>query len=76
MLRSSGFDKASRMVETFRARQVLIYALGMEPWYSYFMGVDYNDDSQQIIQSGKMLEYCQERSIPVERLCGKQTYLL
>jgi L-ascorbate metabolism protein UlaG (beta-lactamase superfamily) len=75
-LNGSGFEKASKMVETFRARQVLIYALGMEPWYGYFMGVDYNDDSQQIIQSGMMLDYCREREIPVERLCGKQTFLL
>jgi L-ascorbate metabolism protein UlaG (beta-lactamase superfamily) len=75
-LNGSGYEKASKMVETFKAKQVLIYALGMEPWYGYFMGVDYNDDSQQIIQSGKMLEYCQARSIPAERLCGKQTFLL
>ncbi|HSJ74861.1 MAG TPA: hypothetical protein VK899_01555, partial [Gemmatimonadales bacterium] len=64
------------MVETFNARQVLIYALGMGPWYGYFMGVDYTDDSEQIVQSGKMLEYCQNLSIPVERLCGKQTFVL
>lgn len=75
-LNGSGFEKASKMVETFNARQVLIYALGMEPWYGYFMGVDYTDDSEQIVQSGKMLEYCQNLSIPVERLCGKQTFVL
>jgi L-ascorbate metabolism protein UlaG (beta-lactamase superfamily) len=75
-LNGSGFEKASKMVETFRAKQVLIYALGMEPWYGYFMGVDYNDDSQQIIQSGMMLDWCRERAIPVERLCGKKTFAL
>ncbi|MCU1349686.1 MAG: tyrosine beta-hydroxylase [Acidobacteria bacterium] len=72
-LNGSGFEKASRMVETFNASQVLIYALGMEPWYGYFMGVDYNDDSAQIVQSGMMLTYCEERGIPVQRLCGKHT---
>lgn len=70
-LNGSGFEKASKMLETFRAKQVLIYALGMEPWYGYFMGVDYNDDSEQIVQSGKMLAHCQTLGVPVERLCGK-----
>lgn len=72
-LNGSDFGRAAQMLETFRAKQVLIYALGMEPWYSYFMGVDYTDDSAQIVQSGKMLAHCEELGIPVERLCGKQT---
>ncbi len=75
-LNGSGFEKASRMVETFHARQVLIYALGLEPWYGYFMGLDYRSDSEQIVQSGKLLEYCQEHGIDAERLCGKRTFLL
>lgn len=70
-LNGSDFDKAARMLATFNAKRVLIYALGMEPWYGYFMGVDYNDDSQQIIQSGQMVEHCRGLGIPVERLCGK-----
>jgi len=70
-LNGSDFDKAARMLATFNAKRVLIYALGMEPWYGSFMGVDYNDDSQQIIQSGQMVEHCRGLGIPVERLCGK-----
>lgn len=75
-LNGSDFDKAARMVATFRPRQVLVYALGMEPWYGYFMGVDYNDDSEQIVQSGRMVAHCEDMGIPVERLCGKQTLCL
>ncbi|MES2316839.1 MAG: MBL fold metallo-hydrolase [Pseudomonadota bacterium] len=75
-LNGSDFGKAAQMVATFRPRQVLIYALGMEPWYGYFMGVDYSDDSQQIIQSGRMVEHCIGLGIAVERLCGKQTLQL
>lgn len=75
-LNGSDFGKAAQMVATFRPRQVLIYALGMESWYGYFMGVDYSDESQQIIQSGRMVEHCNGLGIPVERLCGKQTWQL
>ena len=70
-LNGSDYTQATMMLETFRPKQMLIYALGMEPWYQYFMGMEYTDNSEQIVQSSKMLENCQSLGIPVERLCGK-----
>lgn len=70
-LNGSDFAKASMMVSSFRPKQMLIYALGMEPWYGYFMGLEYSDDSEQIIQSSKMVDYCKSIELPVQRLCGK-----
>lgn len=70
-LRGSGFRSAAMMVESFRPKQMLIYALGMEPWYSYFMGLAYTDESEQIIQTSQMVEHCKSIGLPVERLCGK-----
>lgn len=75
-LNGSGFEQAAAMLATFNARRVMIYALGMESWYGYFMGVDYSDDSQQIIESGRMVEHCQGLAVPVERLCGKHVLQL
>lgn len=75
-LNGSDFEKASMMVESFRPRQVLIYALGMEPWYGYFMGLEYSDDSEQIVQSSKMVEHCSSMKLPIERLCGKYAIAL
>lgn len=75
-LNGSNADQAYHMVDTFNANQVYLYAMGMEPWYKYFMGVDYDDDSEQIIQSDKMIEYCMNKGIPCDRLAGKQEIIL
>jgi len=69
-LNGSDFDKAAKMIEVFSAKRVLIYALGMEPWYGYFMGVDYSDDSEQIVQSNRLLSYCDSKNILCERAYG------
>jgi L-ascorbate metabolism protein UlaG (beta-lactamase superfamily) len=75
-LNGSGCEAASKMVDTFSPKQVLIYALGLEPWYGYFMGIDYSDDSAQIVESGKFKDYCESMGIAVQRLQGKYTTAL
>ncbi|WP_457934730.1 MBL fold metallo-hydrolase [Pseudoalteromonas sp. SCSIO 43210] len=61
------------MVEIFKPKEVYIYALGLEPWFNYFMGLDYNDDSEQIIQSNKMLQLCHDTDIKCEKMFGRKT---
>lgn len=75
-LNGADADQAYHMVNTFNAKQVYIYAMGIEPWYKYFMGVDYGDDSEQIIQSNKMIDYCENKNIPCKRLVGKDEFFL
>ena len=75
-LNGSGYEQAARMVEAFQPKQMLIYALGMEPWYGYFMGLEYNEHSEQIVQSTRMVEHCRTLDLPVERLCGKYALAL
>lgn len=75
-LNGSDFVKASMMAESFKPKHMLIYALGMEPWYGYFMGLEYSDDSEQIVQSSRMVEHCKSINLPVERLCGKYALAL
>lgn len=70
-LNGSDAETVDRMIESFNPKQVHIYALGMEKWFSYFMGLDYADDSEQVIQSNKLLEICAARNLSARRLCGK-----
>lgn len=70
-LNGSDANQACRMVDTFGAKQVYLYAMGMEPWYKYFIGIEYNSDSRQMVESEKTIRYCKDRSIPCERLFGK-----
>ena len=72
-LNGSDFEQANRIAEIFKPSQVLLYALGMEPWYKYFMGLDYDENSVQIAETEKMLQACERKQIAAERLYGKKT---
>jgi L-ascorbate metabolism protein UlaG (beta-lactamase superfamily) len=75
-LNGSNFEQANMIAEVFKPSRVFLYALGMEPWYKYFMGLDYDENSVQLAETGKMLDACARRSIPAERLYGKMTMTL
>jgi len=65
------FEAARKIVEILEPAEVYVYALGMEAWFSYFMGIHYSEDSRQIIESGKLMAYCSERGIRSQRLVGR-----
>ena len=71
-LNGANSEQAMNITKVFNAKEVFLYAMGMEPWYKYFMGVDYQDESPQIIESDKLLSRCKEVTIPCERLVGKK----
>ena len=72
-LNGSNFEQAHKIAEIFKPSRVFLYALGMEPWYKYFMGLDYDENSAQIIETEKMLQACAGNNIRAERLYGKMT---
>lgn len=72
-LNGSDYQQALGIVDALNPKEVYIYALGIEPWYKYFMGVEYDDDSKQIVESGKLIETCTQRRIHCESLYGKKT---
>jgi L-ascorbate metabolism protein UlaG (beta-lactamase superfamily) len=73
-LNGSDFRQAMPMVKNFKAKKVLIYALGLEPWYKYFMGIDYADDSVQLAESKKVINACSELGIEAEIMYGKRAF--
>ncbi|WP_340679275.1 MBL fold metallo-hydrolase [Paraglaciecola sp.] len=72
----SDFEAASYMAKTFRAKQVYVYALGVEPWFGYFMGISYNEDDVQLNEARKLVKECEERGIPAEQLQGLKIWSL
>lgn len=72
-LNGSDFRQAFDIVSLLRPKEVYIYALGIEPWYKYFMGIDYSDDSKQIVESKKLIDGCKSIGIHAESLYGKKT---
>lgn len=73
-LNGADFIQAKHMIETFGPQEVLIYAMGMEPWYKYFMGIEYDPEARQIEESDKLIEFCSEQCIPANRLFGHQSW--
>lgn len=70
----SDFKAAAYMAETFNAKQVYVYALGIEPWFGYFMGISYNEDDVQLVESQKLVDLCLSKDVPSERLQGLKTF--
>jgi L-ascorbate metabolism protein UlaG (beta-lactamase superfamily) len=74
-LSGSNFTKAFDIVRRFQAKQVNIYAMGMEPWLNYIMAVDYKPHSLPMVESDKLVQACQEEKIACERLYGKREWV-
>lgn len=72
-LNGSGYEQAARIADMLQPSRIFLYALGLEPWYKYFMGIEYDEHSAQMVETGRMLEACEGRGIPAERLYGKKT---
>jgi len=75
-LNGSDFDRGFPMVQAFNPKRVFVYALGQEPCYRYITGIQYHDDSKQIVESGKMIDGCREIGISAERMYGKRAIVL
>ncbi|MEX2963543.1 MBL fold metallo-hydrolase [Microbulbifer sp. TYP-18] len=75
-LNGSDCEQALAVVELLKPARVYLYALGMEPWYKYFMGLEYDGDSKQIVESNRMLQACADRGIHAETMYGKHLTLL
>jgi hypothetical protein len=58
------------MAEIFKPKAVYVYALGLEPWYNYMMGLEYEDDPVQIVESNKMLVSCKTIGLHCEKRFG------
>ena len=66
------FDEAKNLVEIFKPNNVFVYAMGMEPWLKYISSIKYTDESRPIIESNRLVEYCQSNGIEAERLYGEK----
>ena len=74
--RFNGSDCAAveKMIAIFKPAESYIYALGMEPWFKYFMGLDYSVNARQIEESDRLLSVCAARGVCVDRLYAKRVW--
>ncbi|XLS30588.1 MBL fold metallo-hydrolase [Flavobacteriaceae bacterium M23B6Z8] len=71
-LSGSNFERGKNLVDAFNAKEVYVYAMGLEPWLEFISSKKYTDEDHPIVQSNKLLEYCKENNIIAERLFGEK----
>lgn len=72
-LSGSNFEQAFPMVRAFDPKQLYVYAMGMEPWYEYFMGIAYGEDSKQLAEAKKLIDACATIDVKAEILFGSKS---
>jgi L-ascorbate metabolism protein UlaG (beta-lactamase superfamily) len=75
-LSGSDFEQSKSIVELFNCKEVYVYAMGQEPWLNYITSIKYTPQSRPILESNKLLQWCQERGITAERLFGEREILI
>ncbi len=67
-LSGANCGQASALVELLNPRQAYVYAMGQEAWMKPLMGLNYQPDSIQLIESERFVERCKAAGITSERL--------
>lgn len=75
-LNGSNYEQALDIVNRTRAKQVYVYAMGLEPWLVYLTSLLYTDDALPMVESARLVETCRERGIEAERLYCKKEIVL
>ena len=74
-LNGSNFQQGRAIVETFRPKEVYVYAMGQEPWLEFISSIKYTPESHPITQSNMLIEYCEKKGMTAERLFGEKEIL-
>lgn len=74
-LSGSNFEKAWNLAKESGCKGAYVYAMGMEPWLTYIMALQYADDSIQITESDKFIKKCLDNNISAERLFMKKEWI-
>jgi len=71
-LAGSNFQRGKELIDIFNPKEVYVYAMGQEPWLEFISSIKYTPESHPIVQSDKLLKYCEEEGVIAERLFGEK----
>ena len=74
-LAGSDCAKGVSLVDIFTPKEIYVYAMGQEPWVEFISSIKYNDESNPIVQSDKLVKICNERGMIAQRLYGEKELL-
>jgi L-ascorbate metabolism protein UlaG (beta-lactamase superfamily) len=74
--RASNFEEAKSLVNILQPAGLYVYAMALEPWLQHILGLAIGEDAVQMIESGKVVDWCLEQGLSAQRLYGKADFLL
>jgi L-ascorbate metabolism protein UlaG (beta-lactamase superfamily) len=76
--RGDGSDsrKALEIVRRLECRAAFVYAMGLEPWNDHLLGLQYEEDSPQMVEAARFIAGCHELGVHAElaRGCREMTF--
>ncbi len=73
-LNGSNCVQAAGLVNAFSPQHVIVYALGLESCFKYLMGIEYEENSKQIIESNNFSKIVEENGLTFFRMKGKKNF--
>lgn len=74
-LSGSNFIRGKSLIESFNPKEVYVYAMGQEPWLEFISSKRYTDQDHPIVESNKLIKYCNDKGVISERLFGEKELL-
>jgi hypothetical protein len=72
----SDFDSGYAIVREFNPSAVFIYAMGLEPWTRYILGIQYTEESVQLQEANKLITKCRDEGTHAELLQYKKEIII
>jgi L-ascorbate metabolism protein UlaG (beta-lactamase superfamily) len=67
---ASDYHSALSLLDRFNCKELYVYAMGQEPWLQFISSIRYDERSNPIVESNKLIETARQRGIVAERLFG------
>jgi L-ascorbate metabolism protein UlaG (beta-lactamase superfamily) len=71
----SDSERGMRLLRAIGAQRLYVYAMGLEPWYEWLLGLAYTDDAQQIKEMKKILVEARNAGLQDARLLSPKTMI-
>ncbi len=70
--RGCDFNEGMDIIRRFNCTEVFVYAMGLEPWLRYILGLQFSEESHPMMQARKLVSVCQSEGRNAELLFGEK----
>ncbi|MEZ2338355.1 MBL fold metallo-hydrolase [Mucilaginibacter sp. RCC_168] len=72
----SDFESGYAIIKEFNPKEIYVYAMGLEPWTKYILGIMYTEESVQLQEAEKLISAASKEGIHAELLELKRELIL